>query len=137
MSPTATTFRVRTVSSGWLGIAHPLLRRRDVTGRLYTLLRSTYGVEEVRVAGLSASVLVVYDSGLIEADQLLRLLDDSWGFLLQGPPVAPPTKKLFIAIALVALAFTGQFLRPALRPWATTAVALYSLPNADPRDPRS
>jgi cation transport ATPase len=125
-----TTFRVRAVSSGWLRIGHPLLRRRDVRGRLYTLLRSTYGVEEVRVAGLWASVLVVYDRGLIEADQLLRLLDDSWGFLLQGPPVAPPTKKLFIAGALVALAFTGQFLRPALRPWATAAVALYSLPNA-------
>ena len=125
-----TTFQVRDVSSGWLRIGHPLLRRRDVRGRLYTLLRSTYGVEEVRVAGLWASVLVVYDSRLIEADQLLRLLDDSWGFLIQGPPVAPPTKKLFIASALVALAFTGQFLRPALRPWATAAVALYSLPNA-------
>jgi hypothetical protein len=125
-----TTFRVRAVSSGWLRMGHPLLRRRDVRGRLYTLLRSTYGVEEVRVAGLWASVVVVYDRRLIEADQLLRLLDDSWGFLLQGPPVAPPTKKLFIAGALVALAFTGQFLRPALRPWAMAAVALYSLPNA-------
>ena len=125
-----TTFQVRAVSSGWLRIGHPLLRRRDVRGRLYTLLRSTYGVEEVRVAGLWASVLVVYDCRHIEAEQLLRLLDDSWGFLLQGPPVAPPTKKLFIASALVALAFTGQFLRPALRPWATAAVALYSLPNA-------
>ena len=30
----------------------------------------------------------------------------------------------------MALAFTGQFLRPALLPWATAAVALYSLPNA-------
>jgi cation transport ATPase len=125
-----TTFQVRAVSSGWLRIGHPLLRRRDVRARLYTLLRSTYGVKEVRVAGVWASVLVVYDSRLIEADQLLRLLDDSWSFLLQGPPVAPPTKKLFIASALVALAFTGQFLRPALRPWATAAVALYSLPNA-------
>jgi cation transport ATPase len=125
-----TTFQVRAVSSGWIRIGHPLLRRRDVRGRLHTLLRSTYGVQEVRVAGLWASVLVVYDRRLIDADQLLRLLDDSWSFLLQGPPVAPPTKKLFIASALVALAFTGQFLRPALRPWATAAVALYSLPNA-------
>ena len=125
-----TTFQVRDVSSGWLRIGHPLLRRRDVRGRVHTLLRSTYGVQEVRVAGLWASVLVVYDQRLIDADQLLRLLDDSWSFLLQGPPVAPPTKKLFIASALVALAFTGQFLRPALRPWATAAVALYSLPNA-------
>jgi manganese/zinc-transporting P-type ATPase C len=125
-----TTFQVRTVSSGWLRIGHPLLRRRDVRGRLTTLLCSTYGVEEVRVAGLWASVVVAYDQRLIDADQLLRLLDDSWSFLLQGPPVAPPTKKLFIASALVALAFTGQFLRPALRPWATAAVALYSLPNA-------
>jgi cation transport ATPase len=125
-----TTFRVRAVSPEWLRIAHPLLRRRDVRGRLYTLLRSTYGVEEVRVAGVWASVLVVYDRRLIDADQLLRLLDDSWTFLLQGPPVAPPTKKLFIAGGLVALAFTGQFLRPALLPWATAAVALYSLPNA-------
>ncbi len=125
-----TTFQVRDVSSGWLRIGHPLLRRRDVRGRLTTLLRSTYGVEEVRAAGLWASVLVVYDSRLIEADQLLRSLDDSWSFLLQGPPVAPTTKKLFIASALVAFAFTGQFLRPALRPWATAAVALYALPNA-------
>ena len=125
-----TTFQVRAVSSGWLRIGHPLLRRRDVRGRLYTLLRSTHGVEEVRVAGLWASVVVVYDRRLIEVDQLLRLLDDSWGFLLQGPQVAPTTKKLFIAGALVALACTGQFLRPALRPWATAAVALYSLPNA-------
>src|SRR3984957_17065444 len=125
-----TTFQVRAVSSGWLRIGHPLLRRRDVRGRLYTLLRSTYGVEEVRVARLWASLLVVYDRRLIEADQLLRLLDDSWSFLLQGPQVAPTTKKVFIAGALVALACTGQFLRPALRPWATAAVALYSLPNA-------
>jgi cation transport ATPase len=125
-----TTFQVRAVSSGWLRIGHPLLRRRDVRGRLTTLLRSTYGVEEVRVAGLFASVLVVYDGRLIEPDQLLRVLDDSWSFLLQGPPVAPTRKKLFIAGALVALSFTGQFLRPALRPWATAAVALYALPNA-------
>jgi cation transport ATPase len=125
-----TTFQVRAVSSGWLRIGHPLLRRRDVRGRLTTLLRSTYGVEDVRVAGVFASVLVVYDSRLIKPDQLLRILDDSWSFLLQGPPVAPPTKKLFIAGALVALSFTGQFLRPALRPWATAAVALYALPNA-------
>jgi cation transport ATPase len=125
-----TTFQVRAVSSEWLRIGHPLLRRRDVRGRLHTLLRSTYGVQEVRGAGLWASVVVVYDQRLIDTDQLLRLLDDSWSFLLQGPPVAPPTKKLFIAGALVALAFTGQFLRLALRPWATAAVALYSLPNA-------
>jgi E1-E2 ATPase len=125
-----TTFQVRALSSGWLRIGHPLLRRRDVSGLLHTLLRSTYGVQEVRVAGLWASVQVVYDLRLIDADQLLRLLDDSWSFLLQGPPVSPPTKKLFIASALVALAFTGQFLRPALGSWATAAVALYSLPNA-------
>jgi hypothetical protein len=91
-------------------------------------LRSTYGVEDVRVAGVWASVLVVYDSRLIDADQLLRLLDDSWGFLLTGPPV-PPRTKLAIAGGLVALAFTAQFFRPALLPWATAAVAVYSLPN--------
>jgi cation transport ATPase len=124
-----TTFRVRAVSSGCLRIAHPLLRRRDVRARLHDFLRSTYGVQEVRVAALWASVLVVYDRRLIAAEELLRLLDDSWSFFLQGPPVAPPPTKLAVAGGLVALAFTAQFFRPALLPWATAAVALYSLPN--------
>jgi hypothetical protein len=44
---------------------------------------------------------------LIEAEQLLRLLDDSWSLLLQGPPVALPLRKPVLAGRLVALSFTA------------------------------
>jgi hypothetical protein len=126
---TGLPIRVHRAVCGWLRIAHPLLRRREVRARLHALLRSTYGVEEVRTTRVWASILVVYDHRVIEADQLLRLLDDSWSYLLQGPAVAPRTTKLATAGGLVALAFTAQFFRPALLPWATAAVAVYSMPN--------
>jgi cation transport ATPase len=126
---TLTTFKSRELSAERTRIAHPLLRLRDVRRRLLDLLSSTHGVREVRAAGLWASVIVAYDPGLIDRERILRVLDDSWALLIQGPPIAPAPRKLVVAGGLLTLSFTAQFFRPALLPWATGAVALYSLPN--------
>lgn len=124
-----TTFRARALTRQHLRIGHPLLRRRDVRARFEELLRSIHGVTEVRLTGLRASAFVVYDPALIEAEQLLRLLEGSWPDLIDGPLAAGAPKKLAIAGGLLGLSFYAQFFNPALLPVATAAVFLYSLPN--------
>lgn len=124
-----TTFKVRVLPQQHLRIGHPLLRRREVRLRFEELLRSIHGVTEVRTAGLWASALVAYDPALIEPAHLLRLLEGSWPELVNGQPSASRPRELLVAGGLLAFSFVAQFLRPSLLPWATAAMALYSLPN--------
>jgi cation transport ATPase len=124
-----TTFRARVLSPEHIRIGHPLLRQRDVRARFEELIRSIHGVVDVRMVGLSSSAHVVYDPALIEAEQLLRLLEGAWPDLVGGPLLAATPKKLAVAGGLLALSFYAQFFNPVLLPWATAAVVLYSLPN--------
>jgi cation transport ATPase len=126
---TLTTFRVRTLASERMRIAHPLLRDRDIKTRVLEALSAVHGVVSVRSVRLWGSVIIAYDPPSISPEQLLRFLDDSWAGLMQGPTAPPLPRKLAVAGSLLALSFTAQFFRRALLPWATAAVALYNLPN--------
>jgi cation transport ATPase len=124
-----TTFRARLLSQQHLRIGHPLLRQHDVRSRFEDFLRSVHGVTDVRLGGFLSSALVIYDPSQLEAEQLLSLLEGAWPDLLGGPPVALPPRKLFVAGALLGFSYAAQYFNPALLPWATAAMALYSLPN--------
>ena len=124
-----TTFRARVLSQEHMRIGHPLLRLREVRIRFEEFLRSVHGVAEVRATRFGSGVLVVYDAALIEAEQVLQLLENAWPEIVAGPPILARPRKLFLAGGLLALSFAAQFFRPALLPWATAAVAIYSLPN--------
>ncbi len=126
---TLTTFRVRTLASERMRIAHPLLRDPDIKARALESLRAVHGVVSVRGVRLWGSVIISYDPQSISPETLLRYLDDSWASLLQGPPTPPLPRKLAVAGSLLAMSFTAQFFRRAFLPWATAAVALYNLPN--------
>lgn len=124
-----TTFHARLVSQEHLRIGHPLLRERDIRRRFIDTLLAVHGVTDVRPVGFRRAVLVAYDPTSIEAEQILRLIEGIWPEITGGPPVAPRPTRLFVAGGLLAVSFVAQFLRPALLPWATGAVVLYSLPN--------
>jgi cation transport ATPase len=124
-----TTFRARLLSREHLRIGHPLLRQRAIRRRFEDLLRSVHGVIEVRGAGFGGRVLVVHDPTLIEAEQILRLAEGAWPELAGMQPDALRPRKLAVAAGLLGFSFAAQFFNPALLPWATAGVALYSLPN--------
>jgi cation transport ATPase len=124
-----TTFRARQLSDEHLRIGHPALRQRHVRSRFEDLLRSIHGVLAVRFLGLAASALVVYDPEVIDAEQVLSLLENAWPELVGGPPLLPSPKKLFVVGGLLGLSFVAQFFVPALLPWAMAGMILYNLPN--------
>lgn len=124
-----TTWRVTRHSDRRLGFSHPALRRRDVLHRVRMELSSIYGVEALSTNGLTASVWVNFNPDLIDVEQLVNVVERSWPKLLAEttPPLSP--RKWIIAVGLLGLGFTAQFLHFALRPYAVAAVVLYSLPN--------
>jgi cation transport ATPase len=124
-----TTFRARLLSHEHLRIGHPLLRQRHVRSNFSSFLRSIHGVTDVRLGGFLSSALVIYDPSTLEAEQLLSLLEGAWPDLIGGPPTALAPRKLFIAGALLGFSFAAQYFNPALLPFATVGMVLYSLPN--------
>jgi len=124
------TWRVRKRSESTLHLWHPILRnRRDVVFRLEEELAAILGVEDFRASALSAGVSIRFDKTALTVEQLARELEKTWPRLLRGLE-GPPSQKRFVAAGgLLALAFTGQYLVPALRPVAVAGVALYSAPN--------
>jgi len=124
-----TTFRTRLLSQEHMRIGHPLLRQRLVRERFEEFLRSIHGITDIRMIGLSASAHVTYDPSLIDAEQVLRLLEGAWPELVSGTLAVTTPKMLFLAASLLAFSFFAQFINPTFLPVATAAVALYSLPN--------
>ncbi len=55
--------------------------------------------------------------------------EKAWPRLLEGLDGPPSTTRFVAAGGLFALAYTGQYLVPALRPVALAAVAIYGAPN--------
>jgi cation-transporting P-type ATPase C len=125
-----TTWHVREETQGTLRLWHPLLRsRRDVAFRLEEELAASFGVESFRQRPVSGAFSVRFNVRALSAARLARQLEEAWPRLLAG--TAPPTpKRLFLATGLFGLAFTGQYLVPAVRPVALVSTALYSSPNA-------
>jgi cation transport ATPase len=125
-----TTFRARVLSSEHLRIGHPLLRQGAIRRRFREFLQSVHGVSEVRGLGfIRPGVLVVFDAAVVDAEQILRLIEGSWAEItdLRSVPVTP--RRLFAAGGLLVFSFIAQFFRPLWLPWAIAAAAIYSAPN--------
>lgn len=122
-------FRGKEITPSVLRISNPLLRRRDVQYRLRENLRWVHGVHDIRSNRLFGSATVFYDPGVIDTDTLLHQLNLAWPSLIDGPSPQRVPYKFFIGGGLLGLCATATFAYPALLPWATVAVILYSLPN--------
>jgi cation transport ATPase len=127
---TLSTWRVRQQSGNTLRLSHPVLRnRRDVVFRLEEELGALFGVEDFRASAVTAGVSIRFDARATTAERLALELEKAWPRLLQGLDGPPSQKRLVAAAGLVGLAYTGQYVVPALRPIAVAGVTLYSFPN--------
>jgi cation transport ATPase len=124
------TWRVRHQSDSKLHLWHPVLRhRRDVVFRLEEELAAILGVQDFRASALTADVEIRFDKTALTVEHLARELEQAWPRLLEGLEGPPSRKRFVAAAALLGLAFTGQYLVPALRRVAVAGVVLYSFPN--------
>lgn len=124
------TWRLRQQSPNTLRLSHPALRnRRDIVFRLEEELASLIGVEQYRASALTAGVSIRFDAAATTAPRLVRELERAWPRLLDGLDGPPSRVRLVAASGLLGLAYTGQYVVPALRPLAVAGVALYSAPN--------
>ena len=124
------TWQVRERAAGQLRLSHPALRnRRDVIFRLEEELAALFGVEDFRVNALTARVSIRFDVRATSAERIALELEKAWPRLLGGLDGPPSRTRLFVSTGLVGLAYTGQYLVPAVRPFAVAGVALYSFPN--------
>ena len=124
------TWRLRQQSPNTLRLSHPVLRnRRDIVFRLEEELASLLGVQEYRASALTAGVTIHFDAATTTAPRLVRELERAWPRLLDGLDGPPSRVRLVAASGLLGLAYTGQYVVPALRPLAVAGVALYSTPN--------
>lgn len=124
------TWRLRYQTDNRVRLTHPiLLNREDVAYRLEEELAAILGVEEFRTSALTSNVVIRFDPRVLTAERLLQQLEKSWPRLLEGLDGPPSGKRFVAAGGLLGLAFTGQYLVPALRPLAILGVAIYGLPN--------
>jgi cation transport ATPase len=124
------TWRVRQASPNTLRLSHPVLRnRRDIVFRLEEELAALLGVEEYRASALTGTVSIRFDAASTTAARLVRELERAWPRLLDGLDGPPSRARLLAASGLLGLAYTGQYVVPALRPVAVAGVALYSSTN--------
>ncbi|MGC4087856.1 MAG: hypothetical protein QM756_08155 [Polyangiaceae bacterium] len=124
------TWHVRQQSEGSVRLAHPLLRRRgDVVFRLEEELAALLGINEFRTNVVSGSVSIHFDARILTVPRLLARLEQARPRLLNGIAAPPSPTRLVAAVGLTGLAYTGQYVVPAVRPLAVAAVAIYSAPN--------
>jgi len=128
---TLTTWHVKKRTSKSLLLAHPLLRgNRELHFRLEEELAAILGVQSFQASTLTGSVSIRYDANVLSDARVVLLLEKAWPRLLSGI-AAPPSRRRFAAASgVLGLAFTGQFLVPAVRPIALLGAAVYSSPNA-------
>ena len=125
-----TTWRLQGQTENTLRISHPFLRnRRDVVFRLEEELAAILGVESFRASAVSGRVSIRFDKAALTAERLARELEKAWPRLLKGLDGPPSQKRYVASVGLLGLAFTGQYLVPAVRPIAVAGVLLYSSPN--------
>jgi cation-transporting P-type ATPase C len=124
------TWRLLHESDTALRLTHPLLRnRRDVAFRVEEEIRALLGVREVRANHLTGRVAIRFERPGTNAERVAVALEKAWPRLLEGLEGPPSRTRLFVSAGLVGLAYTGQFVVPALQPVAVASVALYSSPN--------
>ncbi|HVE15562.1 MAG TPA: hypothetical protein VNB29_02445, partial [Chthoniobacterales bacterium] len=124
------TWQVRLRGKNRVRLVHPLLKnRKDIAFRLGEELTAILGVREFRTNALTSSVVIRYDARLLDVPQLIRHLEGAWPRLINGTKKPPSKKRFFASSSMLALSFTGQFLLPALNPFALAAVAIYGFPN--------
>jgi manganese/zinc-transporting P-type ATPase C len=124
------TWRLRYESKTRVRLSHPiLLNRKDVAYRLEEELAAILGVTDFRTSVLTSSVVVHLDPRQLNLQRLIRRLEVSWPKLLEGLEGPPSSKKFAAAVSLLGLAYTGQYLVPALKPLAILGVAAYGFPN--------
>lgn len=124
------TWRVRHLSESKLSVWHPaLLNRRELVFRLEEELASMFGVEAYRASALSGGASIRFDTTATTAERVARELEKAWPRLLGGFDGPPSSKRLVVSIGLVGFAYYGQYVAPAVRPFAVAGMALYSLPN--------
>jgi cation transport ATPase len=124
------TWRLRYEGKTRVRLSHPLLlNRKDVAYRLEEELTAILGVTDFRTSVLTSSVVVHFDPRQLNLQRLVRRLEASWPKLLDGLDGPPSSKKFVAAVSLLGLAYTGQYLVPALKPLAILGVAAYGFPN--------
>ena len=124
------TWRVRHQSERLLRVWHPaLLNRREFVFRLEEELAFMLGVESYRVSALSGGASIRFDATVTTAGRIALELEKAWPRLIHGLDGPPSRKRLFVSIGLVGLAYYGQYVSPAVRPFAVAGMALYGLPN--------
>lgn len=124
------TWQMRMRGRHRVRLAHPALRnRKDVAFRLGEELTAILGVRDFRTNTLTGSVVIRFDARLLDVPRLVLHLERAWPRVLDGTKQPPPQKRLFASSSIMALSFTGQFLVPALNPFALAAVAVYGFPN--------
>ena len=124
------TWRVQVQGRNRVRLAHPLLRnRKDIAFRIEQELTAILGVREFRTNTWMSSVLIRFDARLLDVERLVQRLEGAWPRLVEGPEGPPSKKRFFAAFSLLGLAFTGQYLVPALAPVALAGVAIYGFPN--------
>jgi cation transport ATPase len=127
---TLSTWRIRHHDQDSLLLWHPALRnRRDLVLRLEEELASIFGLRNFRTSALSARVSIRFDAGTTTAERVMLELEKAWPRFYQGLDGPPSRTRLFAAGGLAALSFTGQYLVPAVRPFAVAGVAVYAFPN--------
>lgn len=124
------TWRVRHLGERLLRVWHPaLLNRRDFVFRLEEELAFMFGVEAYRVSAISGGASIRFDATVTTAARIATELEKAWPRLVHGLDGPPSRKRLFVSVGLVGLAYYGQYVSPAVRPFAVAGMALYGLPN--------
>jgi cation transport ATPase len=130
VGPLLSTWRLRYEGKTRVRLSHPiLLNRKDVAYRLEEELAAILGVTDFRTSVLTSSVVVHFDPRQLNLPRLVRRLEASWPKLLDGLEGPPSSRKFIAAAGLLGLAYTGQYLVPALKPLAILGVAAYGFPN--------
>ena len=124
------TWQTRRRGGNRVRLAHPALRgRKDVAFRLGEELTAVLGVRDFRTNVLTGSVVVRFDPRLLDVSRLVLHLERAWPRVLHGTKTPPPRQRLFASSSILALSVAGQFLLPAVNPFALAAVAIYGFPN--------
>jgi cation transport ATPase len=124
------TWRVRHVGEARLSVWHPaLLNQRTLAFRLEEQLAGTFGVESFRVSVLSGGASIRFDDRQTSVERLFRELEKAWPAILEGLDGPPSPRRLVASLGLVGLSYYGQYVAPAVRPFAVASMTVYALPN--------
>jgi cation transport ATPase len=127
---TLSNWRLKILDEDHIRISHlALLRRRDVVYRLEQELATIIGVESFQIRPFASSASIRFNPRILTPERLIRQLERSWPHLLDGAEAPLPITRFATAGGLLGVAFVGQFVAPAVRPFAVLGVALYGLPN--------